>query len=98
LLSRLLTVAGYCVRVRVKPGSSIFDSYSHWMPSMSRNTAEETDETLGLATYALSLLALSTHRYPRSQNQSLRLPGSSSVGIGSGIGTMVQKGPSCSCF
>jgi hypothetical protein len=43
----LPTIAGYCVRVRVKLGSSTLDSYSHWMPSIARNTAEEMDEVLG---------------------------------------------------
>jgi hypothetical protein len=28
-------------------GSNIRDSYSHWMPSMSRNTADGMDEALG---------------------------------------------------
>ena len=28
------------------------DRYSHWMPSMSRNTAAGMDEALGLATYS----------------------------------------------
>jgi hypothetical protein len=35
------------MRVRVKLGSSILDGYSHWMPSMVRNTAEGMDEALG---------------------------------------------------
>jgi hypothetical protein len=43
----LPTVAGCCVRVRVKLGSSIVDSYTHWMPSIIRNTAEGMDEALG---------------------------------------------------
>jgi hypothetical protein len=34
------------VWVRVKLGSSILDSYAHWMPSMSRNTADGMDEAL----------------------------------------------------
>jgi hypothetical protein len=29
------------------PGSSVLDSYSHRIPSMSRNTAEGMDEALG---------------------------------------------------
>src|SRR5215203_3569803 len=33
-------VAHYCVRVRVKLGSSILDRYSRCTPSMGRNTAE----------------------------------------------------------
>jgi hypothetical protein len=43
----LPTIAGYCVRVRVKLGSNILDSYSHWMPSIAGNTAEGIDEALG---------------------------------------------------
>jgi len=43
----LLTIARHCVRVRVKLGSSIVDSYTHWMPSITRNTAEGMDEALG---------------------------------------------------
>jgi hypothetical protein len=46
LFSRVPTIAGYCVWVRVKLGSSILDSYAHWMPSMSRNTADGMDEAL----------------------------------------------------
>jgi hypothetical protein len=33
-------IAGCCVRVRVKLGSNILDSYSHWIPSMGRHAAE----------------------------------------------------------
>jgi hypothetical protein len=40
-------IAEYCVWVRVKLGSSFLDSYSHCMPSMSRNTADGMDEALG---------------------------------------------------
>jgi hypothetical protein len=40
----LPTIAGVCVRVRVKLGSSILDNYSRWMPSMGPNTAEDMDE------------------------------------------------------
>jgi hypothetical protein len=43
----LPTIAGYCVRVRVKLGSRILDRYSQWMPSMGHNTAEGIDEALG---------------------------------------------------
>jgi hypothetical protein len=43
MFSRLPTIAGYCVRVRVK----LPDSYSHWVPSMSRNTAQGMEEALG---------------------------------------------------
>ncbi len=43
MFSRLHAIAGYYVRVRVK----LPDGYSHWMPSMSRNTAEVMDEVLG---------------------------------------------------
>jgi hypothetical protein len=39
----LPTIVGYCVRVRVKLGSRILDSYSHWMPSMGRITAKGMD-------------------------------------------------------
>jgi hypothetical protein len=42
----LPTVAGYCVRVRVKLGSSNLDSYSHWIPSMGRHAADVLDEAL----------------------------------------------------
>ncbi len=40
------TIAGYCVRVRVKLGSSILDGYSHWIPSMGRNIADRMDAAL----------------------------------------------------
>ncbi len=40
LFPRLPTIAGYCVRVRVKLGSSILDSYAHWIPSMGRPVAD----------------------------------------------------------
>jgi hypothetical protein len=42
VFSRLHAIAGHYVRVRVK----LPDGYSHLMPSMSRNTAEEMDEAL----------------------------------------------------
>jgi hypothetical protein len=35
------------VRVRVKLGSSVLDSYSHWIPSIGWNTAKGMDEALG---------------------------------------------------
>jgi hypothetical protein len=47
LFPPLLTVAGYCVWVRVKLGSSNLDSYSHWIPSMGRHAADGLDEALG---------------------------------------------------
>jgi hypothetical protein len=47
VFSVLPTIVGYCVRVRVKLGSSVLDSYSHWMPSIGRNTADGMDEALG---------------------------------------------------
>ena len=40
-------LARNCAWVRVKLGSSILDSYSHWMPSIAHNTAEGIDEALG---------------------------------------------------
>jgi hypothetical protein len=54
----LPTIAGYCLRVRVKLGSSVLDSYQHRMPSMNRNTAEGMDEALGQETYSRPSLAL----------------------------------------
>ena len=47
LFPALPTIAEYCKRVRVKLGSSIVDSYTHWMPSIAWNTAEEIEEALG---------------------------------------------------